>query len=103
MSEKTVLLKAANLIEESGWARGWFAKTRENRHTTTKGKDAVKFCAAGAIERVCRSNMDAIAARMALHRYIREHKLADGVAEWNDKQKSSAAVIATMRAVAEAL
>ena len=55
MTVKEALEKALKLIKR-GWTKDDFAKNKNNRSCSPFSSKAVKWCAAGAITRVCDNN-----------------------------------------------
>lgn len=91
VKSKTVLLRAAKLIEEKGWCK---------RKFTSHGR----YCVLGAINKVTNDdayvgNEDAFKAKAALINF----GFINCVPTWNDQQESRKDVVAKLREVAKKL
>ncbi len=77
----SVLLKAAAIVRK-GWCTGAPAKDAEGRPCGPRDKQAVAWCAIGAIQKVCGGPEDGYEARYALRLVLPNFN--QSVQEWND-------------------
>lgn len=95
MNTAKILRRAAKLLETKGWTRGAYARTSSGRFCEPNCREAVRFCAIGAIERAGGGTVGP--AYAALRRAIE-----GTVAHWNDtKGRTKRQVIAALLKAAE--
>lgn len=80
MSEIYQAIIAAAQLVRRGWCRGSLARDGKGRVTDVHSKDAVKFCPAGAFQKVCAGREELC---MNVSKVVREH-LGMRPHEWND-------------------
>ena len=95
---RRVLLDAADLIEPEGcWTQGNMAVDADGHLCMPRGRDAVCWCALGAIARSSPSHgvsMDAVGL-------LRLHLKGSRISEWNDAPgRTQAEVVSALRAAA---
>ena len=54
VTKRDVLHRAADLLEEFGWCQFSFGQTENGDPALAGGREAVRFCALGAMGRACR-------------------------------------------------
>lgn len=79
MTTSEVLLKAAKLIRR-GWTQNSPARNADGEPCGPRDKEAVCWCATGAIQKICGGPEDGWEARYALRQVIGK----DSIEDWND-------------------
>lgn len=101
MTPKEKILKAAELLEKTGWTKKWFARDERGHHAAWDDRKAVKFCMLGACYR---SNLylEDSSTLIQLAKFIRSRHRMDSVS-FNDSRAGPEEVIQELRAFAETL
>ena len=110
-STSDVLVRAADLISEYGFAQGAFARDEQGRAVSCMSADAVSFCPLGAM---WRAQKELCAPQTAYHQAVKTlteqvrkerhpitRKRFRYVAEWSDVQRTPRAITALIQAAAE--
>lgn len=112
LKHSEVLSKAADLIEPEGaWTQGAQARNKRGQRVADSAKNAVCFCASGAIWRAARkagvaglsSSGGSIIndAHVALSTVINGRSLSARIPDWNDApERTQAEVVAALRQAA---
>lgn len=106
MSTREVLVRAAALLREKGWTQGFSARDKAGFGLQSTSPDATRFCAVGAMFRVCRGHESFFEAVRELARDIGRDSpdSTTAVMGWNDNPYQSAdGVIQAMLSTAERL
>jgi len=86
---RSVLMEAAAIVRQ-GWCTGAPAKNAEGKPVGPRDKDAVAWCAIGAIQKICGGPEDGFEARYALRQVIGR----DTIQDWNDTYAKDAEQVA---------
>jgi len=100
-----VLYRAAEIIEEFGWVRGWFAKDKngitidvdEPRYMT----DAKGYCMWGAVYRAERELSGDKTLDLFIDKNMRVVKEEGLDAKWNDRNRNKQAVVNRLNKIAK--
>lgn len=107
MSTREVLVRAAALLREKGWTQGCSARDKTGFGLQSTSPDAMRFCAVGAMFRVCRGHESFFEAVRELARDAGVGDSPDpstAVMRWNDNPYQSAdGVVRAMLTTAERL
>lgn len=120
MLSSTIARKAADLIEEKGWAQKAFARDAKRKEVEIKSKEAARFCLIGAITKVTPKGtvMYPDTLISAICSVIREKKLRNAkqgdlvsypnsfgaIEDWNDqKGRTKKQVVSVLRETAKML
>jgi hypothetical protein len=99
-NETAEILRKARALVEKGWCRNEYARDSRNQPTWALSKDAVKFCAAGAMTAAAGSVERAFAARAAFSGAIPQYLTLQ---DFNDRSSNKRPVLRAFdRAIAAA-